>query len=36
MALKKTWRNRPDLLALAALSDDDREFLAGLGFPERD
>jgi tRNA (guanine37-N1)-methyltransferase len=36
MALEKTWRNRPDLLALAALSDDDREFLAGLGFPERD
>jgi tRNA (guanine37-N1)-methyltransferase len=32
MALEKTWRNRPDLLALAALSDDDREFLAGLGF----
>jgi tRNA (guanine37-N1)-methyltransferase len=28
--LEKTWRNRPDLLAGAALSDDDREFLAGL------
>jgi tRNA (guanine37-N1)-methyltransferase len=28
--LEKTWRNRPDLLAEAALSDDDREFLAGL------
>ena len=31
MALKKTWRNRPDLLEGAALSDADREFLAGLG-----
>lgn len=28
--LEKTWRNRPDLLADAALSDDDREFLAAL------
>jgi tRNA (guanine37-N1)-methyltransferase len=32
MALEKTWRNRPDLLANAALSDEDREFLAGVGF----
>jgi tRNA (guanine37-N1)-methyltransferase len=31
MALEKTWRNRPDLLELGALSDEDREFLAGLG-----
>jgi tRNA (guanine37-N1)-methyltransferase len=30
MALAKTWRNRPDLLANAALSDDDREFLMTL------
>ena len=30
MALEKTWRNRPDLLKKAALSDEDREFLAGL------
>jgi len=30
MALKKTWRNRPDLLAGAVLSDEDREFLATL------
>lgn len=30
MALEKTWRNRPDLLANASLSDDDREFLANL------
>jgi tRNA (guanine37-N1)-methyltransferase len=30
MALEKTWRNRPDLLAEASLSDDDQEFLAGL------
>jgi tRNA (guanine37-N1)-methyltransferase len=30
MALEKTWRNRPDLLVEAVLSDDDREFLAGL------
>jgi tRNA (guanine37-N1)-methyltransferase len=32
MALAKTWRNRPDLLEKAALSDEDREFLAGLGW----
>jgi tRNA (guanine37-N1)-methyltransferase len=32
MALEKTWRNRPDLLAQATLTDEDREFLAGLGF----
>jgi tRNA (guanine37-N1)-methyltransferase len=31
--LAKTLANRPDLLAAADLSDDDREFLAGLGFP---
>jgi len=31
-ALAKTLANRPDLLATADLSDDDREFLAGLGF----
>jgi tRNA (guanine37-N1)-methyltransferase len=31
MQLEKTWRNRPDLLENAALSDEDREFLAGLG-----
>jgi len=30
MALEKTWRNRPDLLAQATLSDYDREFLASL------
>jgi len=30
MALEKTWRNRPDLLVNAALSDDDREYLAAL------
>jgi len=30
MALEKTWRNRPDLLANASLSDEDREFLAAL------
>jgi tRNA (guanine37-N1)-methyltransferase len=30
MALEKTWRNRPDLLANAALTDDDREFLHRL------
>jgi tRNA (guanine37-N1)-methyltransferase len=30
MALEKTWRNRPDLLERAALSDEDREYLAGL------
>jgi len=31
-ALEKTWRNRPDLLARAALSQEDRAFLAGLGW----
>jgi tRNA (guanine37-N1)-methyltransferase len=31
MALKKTWRNRPDLLERAELSDEDREFLAEFG-----
>jgi tRNA (guanine37-N1)-methyltransferase len=31
-ALAKTLANRPDLLATAALSDDDREFLATLGY----
>jgi tRNA (guanine37-N1)-methyltransferase len=30
MALEKTWRNRPDLLSNASLSDEDREFLATL------
>jgi tRNA (guanine37-N1)-methyltransferase len=30
MALEKTWRNRPDLLAGAALSREDREFLERL------
>ncbi len=29
-ALEKTWRNRPDLLAGAELSEADRAFLAGL------
>jgi tRNA (guanine37-N1)-methyltransferase len=33
MALEKTWRNRPDLLAHATLNDDDREYLAGLAHP---
>jgi tRNA (guanine37-N1)-methyltransferase len=28
--LEKTWRNRPDLLAQAELSDEDRKFLRGL------
>jgi tRNA (guanine37-N1)-methyltransferase len=32
-ALAKTLANRPDLLTAADLSDDDREFLAGLGSP---
>ena len=32
MALAKTLRNRPDLLAHAPLTDEDREFLASLGF----
>ena len=31
MALKKTWRNRPDLLAPATLTDEDHEYLASLG-----
>ena len=31
-ALAKTFANRPDLLASADLSDDDRELLAGMGF----
>lgn len=31
-ALAKTLTNRPDLLAQAELSDDDREFLARLGY----
>jgi tRNA (guanine37-N1)-methyltransferase len=31
-ALAKTLRNRPDLLEEAELSDEDREFLAGLGW----
>lgn len=30
MALQKTWCNRPDLLVNAPLTDDDREYLAGL------
>ena len=34
-ALAKTLRNRPDLLANAALSDDDREYLAELNFGPR-
>ena len=29
-ALEKTWRHRPDLLAKATLTDDDRAFLASL------
>jgi tRNA (guanine37-N1)-methyltransferase len=35
-ALAKTLKNRPDLLAGAELSDDDREYLAGLGYTEGD
>jgi tRNA (guanine37-N1)-methyltransferase len=31
MALEKTWRNRPDLLEQATLSDEDREYLSTLG-----
>jgi tRNA (guanine37-N1)-methyltransferase len=31
MALRKTWLNRPDLLARAALTPDDRAYLATLG-----
>ena len=34
MALEKTWRNRPDLLAGAVLSREDREFLSGLNARE--
>jgi len=33
-ALAKTLRNRPDLLANATLSDDDREYLAGIAGKE--
>jgi tRNA (guanine37-N1)-methyltransferase len=33
-ALAKTFANRPDLLAHAALTDEDREYLAGLGWAE--
>ncbi len=32
-ALEKTWRNRPDLLRTAALTEEDREFLARLSSP---
>jgi tRNA (guanine37-N1)-methyltransferase len=32
-ALEKTLRNRPDLLPEASLSDEDRTFLRGLGWP---
>ncbi len=35
-ALEKTFRNRPDLLANANLSDDDREFLTSLDFVNQD
>jgi tRNA (guanine37-N1)-methyltransferase len=35
-ALAKTLANRPDLLAGAELSGDDREYLAGLGFTRPD
>jgi tRNA (guanine37-N1)-methyltransferase len=35
-ALAKTLANRPDLLATAALSDEDRAFLATLGYPHRE
>jgi tRNA (guanine37-N1)-methyltransferase len=34
MALEKTWRNRPDLLSAAELSEEDREYLAGLGMAD--
>ncbi len=33
-ALAKTLANRPDLLLSADLSDDDREYLAALGYPQ--
>jgi tRNA (guanine37-N1)-methyltransferase len=29
-ALEKTWRNRPDLLEGAALSADDKKYLASI------
>ena len=35
-ALKRTWQRRPDLLASAELSDDDRAYLAGLESEEAD
>jgi tRNA (guanine37-N1)-methyltransferase len=35
-ALAKTLRNRPDLLARASLTPEDREFLATLGYPTAD
>jgi tRNA (guanine37-N1)-methyltransferase len=35
MALEKTWRNRPDLLANAPLSDEDGEFLDSLASREQ-
>jgi tRNA (guanine37-N1)-methyltransferase len=34
MALAKTLRNRPDLLARAHLTPEDREFLATLGYSD--
>jgi tRNA (guanine37-N1)-methyltransferase len=34
-ALAKTLRNRPDLLARAPLTPDDRAFLATLGYPDK-
>ena len=34
MSLEKTYRNRPDLLGDADLSDSDREYLAGLGYED--
>jgi tRNA (guanine37-N1)-methyltransferase len=33
-ALEKTWRRRPDLLALVPLSEEDRRWLASLECPE--
>ncbi len=35
-ALAKTLRNRPDLLANASLTNEDREFLSSLELPERE
>jgi len=35
-ALKRTWQRRPDMLASAALSDDDRAYLAQLGAGKAD